>query len=228
MERTRLIEYSLYYKIQDKLSRRRKKEKPKTLDSQTYNLRSVDVLPQYPVEVFVNNIQQQGNFTVNYLDGIVTFDFPLNTTDTVEISYTYCTHTIYDESNNPRVEEFVSPAVAIHRQNRTDKAFELGNAEREEHSMWVIDVWSYRGGERHDATDMLTRMFEVESLPIVDYNLGFPLEQNGTKNDNFDTRSMTTNYMILDGIKSSDGGSLYNGDKPVYTSNIVVDLIINP
>lgn len=228
MERTRLIELSLFTKIQDKLSRSRSKETATSANFSTYNLKYNNVQTKYPVTVYVNNIvYNSSGYSVDYTNGIINFNVPLTSSDVVQVDYTYCYVNVYDESMSPTSNDFKYPAVAVYEANRKDVGFELGSTVREMHPVWMVDVWAERGGERNDYTDLLMQLFEEGvTLPIIDFNQGFPCNSDGTINPSYNEGSQTIAYMFIDSIKYNKGGSLNIGEKPRFLTEIILDLTI--
>lgn len=228
MEKTRLIELSLFNKIQDVLSRSRSKEKPTSANFLTYNLKYSSIQTKYPVVVYVNSIvSSPSSYSIDYINGYVNFKAVLQSTDVVEVDYTYCPVNVYDESMNPQSNDFKYPAVSVYEMERRDVGYELGNTKKEMHPVWIIDVWAERGGERNDYTDMIMDFFESNSsLNIIDYNIAFPTNSDGTINLSFNENSQITGYMVCDSIKYTKGGSLNIGEKPRFLSEIFVDLTI--
>jgi hypothetical protein len=228
MEKTRLVELSLYHKLQDALSRYRAKERPKSADFSIYNLKYNSVQTKSPVNVYVNgSLKDISNYSIDYINGIISFNSQLTSMDVVEVDYTYCPINIYDESSNPESDDFKYPAIALYEMNRKDEAYELGNAKKEMHPTWVVEVWAERGGERNDITDMVVDMFEEGTMNVVDYNIGFPTNTDGSKNDNFNEENQIIGYMYCDSINYRKGGSLDIGDKPKFLTEIFADLTIN-
>jgi hypothetical protein len=228
VEITRLVELSLFNKIQDKLSRFRSKETPTSANFLTYNLKYNNVQTKYPVTVYVNNIPFNSSFyKVDYTNGIINFNTPLTSSDNVQVDYTYCFVNIYDESMSPTDSNFSYPAVAVYEAERKDEGLELGSNAKEMHPLWVIDVWAERGGERNDYTDMIVSLFEEnDSHTIIDYNIAFPVNSDGTMNQSFNEDSQIKGYMYVDSIKYHKGGSLNIGEKPRFLTEILLDLTV--
>lgn len=226
MKITRLVELSLHFNVQKWLSRSRLKEKAKTANFKVYNLKYSTIQTDQPVVVYRNGLEVL-DYTVNYVEGLIVFHEALLSTDVVEVDYTYCPINIYDESSNTQYKDFKYPAIAIYEEDREDKPFELGNAKKELHPTWVFEVWTERGGERNDITDTIMELFEEGSIPVIDYNIAFPINADGTRNTEFDELSQVMGYMTCDSINYRKGGSLDIGDKPKFLSEIMADLTIN-
>lgn len=228
MEITRLVELSLFEKIQDKLSRFKSKETPSSSNFSTYNLKYNSIRPNNPVTVYVNNIVYSSNYySVDYNNGIINFNTPLTSSDNVQVDYTYCFVNVYDESISPIDNNFKYPAVSVFEINRKDKGLELGSTAKEMHPLWAIEVWAERGGERNDYTDMIASIFnEGDTHTIIDYNIAFPINSDGTINQSFDENSQLKGYMYVDSINYTKGGSLNIGEKPRFLSEIFLNLTI--
>jgi hypothetical protein len=227
MEITRLIELSFFHYIKDSLKRTRSKERPKSADFRTYNLKYINILSKYPVKVYVNGQERSSTtYNVDYNNALIIFNTALTSTDVVEVDYTYCPVNVYDEGTTPKSVDFQYPAVAVYEMGSRFQAKELGSNKKEKHPTWILDVWTERGGERNDLTDSLVKMFEDGNFSIIDYNLGFPTNSDGTINSSFSEDNIV-GYMYVDSINYSKGGSLDIGDKPKFLSEIIIDLIIN-
>jgi hypothetical protein len=228
MKVTRLTELSLYYKVQEELSRYRAKEKPTSANFTVYNLKYNNIQINKPVTIYVNGMEKDPSlYTINYIEGIIAFNAPLTSSDVVEVSYTYCPINVYDESTSPQGTDFKYPAVAIYELVREDEAVELGSNKKELHPTWIFEVWTERGGERNDITDTIMEMFEEGSIPIIDFNIEFPVNADGSKNTNYDETTQVFGYMYCDSINYRKGGSLDIGEKPKFLSEIMADLTIN-
>lgn len=228
MEITRLVELSLFNKIQEKLSRFRSKEIPTSANFLTYNLKYNNVQTKDPVTVYVNGSQYNSSlYTVDYTNGIINFNTSLTSSDKVEVDYTYCFVNIYDESMSPSDNNFKYPAVAVYEAERKDEGLELGSNAKEMHPLWMIDVWAERGGERNDYTDMIVALFEEsDSHTIIDYNIAFPVNSDGTINKSYNENSQIKGYMYVDSIKYHKGGSLNIGEKPRFLTEILLYLTV--
>jgi hypothetical protein len=227
MKVTRLVELSLIYKVQEALSRRRSGERPKSADFRTYNLKYNNIQTREIVTVKVNGIvKNTSDYIIDYPNGSITMITALSSSDVIEIDYTYCPVNIYDEGESPQSKDFKYPAIAIYELEREDKPFELGNHKKEMNPTWVFEVWAERGGERNDITDTIMEIFEG-SVEVIDYNVEFPINSDGTKNDSFDGTSQIIGHMHCDSINYSKGGSLDIGEKPKFLTEIFADLTIN-
>jgi hypothetical protein len=228
MEKTRLVELTLYHKLQKALSRSRSREKVTSANFLTYNLKYNSIQTDFPVTVYVNSaIQNTSSYSVDYINGLINFTTALRSVDVVEVDYTYCPINIYDESVSPQSPDFKYPAVALYELNRSDGAYELGNARKELHPRWVIEVWAERGGERNDITDMVVDFFEEGDMRVIDYNIAFPTNADGTINTNYNEDNQIIGYMYCGSINYRKGGSLDIGEKPKFLTEIFADLTIN-
>jgi hypothetical protein len=228
MQRTRLIELSIFEKIQDRLSRTISKGATTSANFLTYKLKYNNIRTQYPVVVYANGIvYNSSGYSVDYVNGIINFNTPLTSVDVVQVDYTYCYVNVYDESMSPSDNNFAYPAVAVYEMRRHDVGFELGNNVAEMHPRWVIEVWADRGGERNDYTDLIVNMLEEGmTLPIIDFNIAFPVNADGTINTSYSEIGQRIAYMFIDGIKYNKGGSLNIGEKPRFLTEIFVNMTI--
>lgn len=225
MEITRLVELSLIYRLQKELLRSRKKEKPSSADYKMYKLKYNNIQPDDTLTVYVNgSIANKSKYVASHIEGTIVFNPALTSLDVVEVDYSYCPINIYDEGMNPKSKDFIYPAISVFEEGREDTGIELGSNKKEKNSTWIIEVWCSRGGERNDITDVVMRVFEEDSLKIIDYNLGFPTNGDGTRNDSFNESTQTIGNMRVDSINYNKGGSLDIGETPSYITEITVDL----
>jgi hypothetical protein len=223
MEITRLTELSLFYNMRDYLSVKKTGEVLSSTNLISYTVKYTNVITSIPMVVYKNGAIVI-NYTIDYVNGIITFNSTLLVGDVVTVDYYYCIFNIYDESSNATTDSFKYPAIAIYEDDTDTAGFELGSATKETTTTWIIEVWAERGGERNDATDNIVKMFNG-TIPIVNYNNGFPVNSDKTLNINFNPNDIMT-YAICESIKYRKGGSLDIGSKPMYFSEIRADLKI--
>jgi hypothetical protein len=225
MKITRLTELSLYYKLRETLSIKRTADLAKSVDFLTYTLKYNNITTTFDVVVSVNGTIATSGYVVDYINGAIKFNNALTASDQVKVDYYYCPFNLYDESSNETTDNnFKYPAIAIYEDDTDTQPYELGSASTEKIKTYVIQVWSERGGERNDATDSIVEMLEG-SIPIVDYNAGFPTNADGTKNDSFNPYNYLT-VAVSDSINYRKGGSLDIGKKAKYFAEIYVDFKI--
>lgn len=224
MQITRLTELSLFYKIRDTLSIKRTGESPTTVDYKTYTLKYNNITTSQQAVVYTGGAVVTSGCAVDYINGVVKFNSPLTSSNAVTVDYYFCPFNIYDEGSNETTDNFKYPAIAIYEHQADTQAYELGNSATEKIKTFIIELWTERGGERTDATDQLVTMLEG-SIPIIDYNQGFPYNSDGTLNTSFNPNNTLT-VAITDSINYRKGGSLDIGNKPKYFSEIYVDLKI--
>lgn len=218
------MELSLYYKIREHLAIKKTNEKLNSVDRISYPLRYNNIPALFNVVVLVNEIEATSGYAVDYINGIVKFDTVLTVTDKVKATYYYCPFNIYNESSNETTDILKLPAIGIYEDATDTQPFELGNSRTEKTKTYVIQIWSEHGGERNDATDSIVELLEG-SLPIIDYNEGFPTNEDGSKNQTFDY-SKSIALAATDGINYRKGGSLDVGSKAKYFAEIYVDFKI--
>lgn len=227
MKITRLTELSLFYRIQELFTTRKTAEKLKSADFITYNLKYSNIQINEVVNIYVNGVIQNTGFTLNYIEGILTFDTKLTANTSVTADYTYCFANIYDEGMSPTGSNFKYPAIAIYEADSSDEPFELGNSKKERIANWVIEIWTERGGENSDFKDTIMEFFEEDGFDILDYNISFPTNRNGSKNESFLANISRIGYATVESINSGKSGSLDIGDKPKYLNEIFVEFKIN-
>jgi hypothetical protein len=225
MRITRLIELTLFHHVKSIFARTRK-EKPKSADFRTYSLKYTNILPE-EVKVYKNGfLVGNTEYFADYINSIIVFNLQQSSSDVIEVEYRYCPINIYDEGSNPSDDNFKYPAIAIFEIDSDHIGKELGSNKKEKHPTWGMEVWTERGGERHDITDTIVESLEEGTLPILNYNDGFPVESDGSINDSFDYGNIV-GYMSFDSINYRKGGSLDIGDKKKYIAEILIELTIN-
>jgi hypothetical protein len=224
MKTTRLVELSLYYKLKDSLSIKRTGETLTSVDFISYNLKYDNITTTFDVVVYVDGEIATSGYVVDYINGIIKFDSALSSSNIVKADYYYCPYRIYDESSSETTDNFKYPAIAIYEDETETEPYEIGTATTEKVKSYVVQVWSERGGERNDVTDSIVEILE-RSIPIIDYNAGFPVNNDGTKNMSFNPNSIVT-VAVSDSINYRKGGSLDIGTKPKYFAEIYVDFKI--
>jgi hypothetical protein len=224
MKITRLTELSLYYKLRESLSIKKSADLAKSVDFSLYTLKYNNITTTLDVVVYKNGTIATSGYVVDYINGTIKFDTALTSSDQVKADYYYCPFNLYDESSNELTDNFKYPAIAIYEDDTDTTPYELGNSSTEKTKSYVIQVWSERGGERNDATDSIVEMLEG-SIPIIDYNAGFPTNSDGTKNTSFNPNNYLT-VAISDSINYQKGGSLDIGKKAKFFAEIYVELKI--
>jgi hypothetical protein len=231
MEISRLVELSIFYKLQEFMAVKRLAEKPKSADFQTYNLKYTSIQTSFPVVVYVNSVvHSESLYTVNYINGTIKFNTALLSTDLVEVDYYYCPVRVYDEGSIPKKEgdsnNISYPAIGFIEDESKYIPYEIGNSSREKHSTWIFELYSERGGERNDITDNVVEFLEG-GIDVIDFNIAFPINQDGTKNINYNESAQIYGYMSADSINCIKDRSYDIGGTLKYMSHIFVDFIIN-
>lgn len=228
MKITRMVELSLYFYLKDNLSILKTGEVLTSTDLITYPVKFRNVVVNNELKVYVNNIlQDESTYSFDYQNGILRFNSIRSVSDAVKIDYRYCYLNIYDEGQFESKKDIQMPCVVIAEEDFKDVAYELGTNKKERRGVWNIAVFADRGGERNDITDEVCELLEVGTLPVINYGLNFPFLSNGQKNVAFDPTSQIEGYLDFDSINCFKAGSYSLGDKPTYTSEILVSMTIN-
>jgi hypothetical protein len=201
-------------------------EKPKSADFRTYNLKYTNIQLNEEISVSVDGTLVSTGYSVDYINGIILFESPLTSTSVVSVDYYYCPINIYIDGESPSSPEFKYPAIAIYEADSKGVPIELGSSKKERYANWVLEIWTDRGGENSDIKDTLMDFFD-EELNIIDYNVDFPINRDGSKNTLFDADANTIGFATCESINSAKSGSLDIGDKPKYLNEIFVELKIN-
>lgn len=228
MRITRLTELSLFYKIRELFTATKTGEILKSADFQTYNLKYTNVQLNSTINVYVNGVIQTTGYSLDYMTGVLRFDTRFNSLTEIKIDYSYCPYSIYDEGIDPSSKDnkFSYPAIAVYEATSEDEPIELGSSRRDRISDWVVEIWTENGGANSDIRDTIMELF-IEEIKILDYNIAFPTNRNGSLNEMFSAEEQTIGYAIADSINSGKSGSLNIGEKPKYLSEIFVELKIS-
>jgi hypothetical protein len=223
-----MVELSLYFYLMDNLSVLKTGEVLTSTDLITYPVKFKNVITNNELKVYVNGfVQDENTYTFDFPNGVLRFNTNRLASDAVKIDYRYCYLNIYDEGQFESKKDIQMPCVVIAEEDFKDVGYELGTSKKERNGVWNIAVFSDRGGERNDITDEICELLEIGTLPVINYGLNFPFLSNGQKNTLFDSTAQIAGYMSFNSINSFKAGSYSLGDKPAYTSEILVNMTIN-
>jgi hypothetical protein len=74
---------------------------------------------------------------------------------------------------------------------------------------------------------MVVDFFEEGDMRVIDYNIAFPTNADGTINTNYNEDNQIIGYMYCGSINYRKVGSLDIGEKPKFLTEIFADLTIN-
>jgi hypothetical protein len=179
--RNSLIEASLYYHLQHALKGTFTNQLLTTNDYLTYISPYKNLLPLEPVFVYKNGEDVTAAVKIYYPEGKVVFEQQNSSSDNITLSASYCLvdiKTTYEES-------FVPPVVLVDVAMIRSAPLELGTVVKRR-NVCNIEIIAYTESkvQVNELLDMVVGSI-LGGVPIIDYNQGFPLNSDGTKNINY-------------------------------------------
>jgi len=181
--------------------------------------------------VYVNNVFQTSGYSINYRDGIVTFDSPVNLPVKVNYSHKYIETFNAQENNFFRVDDesfevhddfFITgsglelpknriqlPAIAVETINRdTRSPYEIGNTSHFRETQVLLRILSNSDSVSSRIADFITdqkettiNMFDTEKVAMSGY---YPLNYDGTINFVSGYHSFLSNVLPYNTIKNAN------------------------
>jgi len=198
MGRQRNTLYSIFYALYEALADSRTKDKGQTQDFLTYKFSEDDWLWSTPVNIYINGTPVESGFRVDYRKGQVIFDTPQDPNAVVEADYSYCFVKLHPDFPVATEDDYVGielPAVSIEHVSKGASGGELGSqlARVIEHR-FEITVWAQRAGQRDDISEMIENCL-WKGIYLVDFNQGYPILQDGSKNPNYDKIAQSIGFL---------------------------------
>lgn len=216
MSRLRNIGLSLYFEFLNELSNHKEKEKLTTDNYQVYHFSQKPILTSKPVYIYKNNVEINVGFTVNYENGYITFDTVNSSDDFIEASYDYCFVALFDEYPDDIETNITIPSVCIQYNEGYRHPLEMGTKQKRKDSHeFEIAVYASGSGQRADLASLIMDILG-KSMPLVDYNLGFPINADGTKNINFNKNNQIIGWLEFENISNETYRSVNFGDVSLY------------
>ena len=214
MQRTRLVDLSLYYYIKDSIlvqngyiyNRAGAILTQDVNDQLKYvsdinNWVYVDLV-SYPVVVYDGGVVvDASNYTINFVDGNITFS-GYTPTGIVTADYSYDIYKMQVEWTDDIFDRNDLPFILIESMPDYTEGFQIGGGKRQVLS-YRIQVFDLSDPESKDITDLLDDYLD-HYLPIINYNDGMPLNFDGSKNTSF---SNVTQFQS--NAESSTGSSTF-------------------
>ncbi|MDP5273656.1 hypothetical protein [Chengkuizengella axinellae] len=228
MENTNLIELSLYYKLKEFLSEKIELEEAVSEDQIVYSLQKNLIETNSAIEVFVNQeLVETSEYTVNYMQGTITFHSPLVSSDLVTANYQASKVHFYDINKEFITDQFNYPAICIYESKRKYEPIEFGTARKSIIANWFIDVWSDDVKQRNDISDQVITLLLEEDIDIVDYNVSLPIHADGTINPIFNPQNNILGNLLMNSINYEKKGSLDNETTTTYLTQINTEFVVN-
>lgn len=192
MQLLRLIHRSVYYAVCDALTINVKDETLTTNDYLNYTSVYKNWHTTGNVIIKKNDVVVPSGFTLNYESGGVVFSSTNISSDIIKLTYSPCSVNVVEAFPE---DEIVLPTVSIENETISERPFEIGSSSTKDMRLWFyIDVFAKRSGQRTDLIDILKNYFDND-IPVYNYNSGFPINSDGTKNDSFDAETQRLGYL---------------------------------
>ncbi|MGE4413590.1 MAG: hypothetical protein AB7E45_07905 [Candidatus Caldatribacteriota bacterium] len=221
------LENSIYYALLEYLATQKLGERLITTDNITYTgFTGLPLNFLRPLKVYKNGLEIDTGYVVNYLQNKITFDTPNNPSDVITVDYYYnfveAITSFPDDINL----EITIPSIAIDYDFTVSRPIELGTKRRREYAdRYILQLYTSSDTERKVITDMLTQDLLLRSIPYIDFDLGYPLNVDGTKNLNYNPALQTIGYIDFDNITTrSFRGGRY-GEVDLYVMEIETTVI---
>jgi len=211
---------SLYYHIKNHISTQVTNEQ---LTSQDYKAYQSKYKLWYEVKPIIRlNGIQTFDFSIDINNGTIIMDNQLTSTDIVTADYKYSLAYIYDDyPDNLENNQLKLPAISIVNEDTVEKPYQLTNGKKI-NRYYVVEIWAERGTQRDDLSETVKELFD-QTLPLIDFNQGFPI-QNNRINYNFDITSQTIEIMYLEEFRMYPSRTLEVGEKQKYIMSIDIML----
>ncbi|MHA1754695.1 MAG: hypothetical protein ACTSYR_04175 [Candidatus Odinarchaeia archaeon] len=181
MYRINLIEASLYHHLEYTYKTTLVNQSLTTIDNIIYLSPRDHLLSLENLKLYKNGIEVEEGFTVYYPEGKIVFDVANQSDDQITLDASYC----YMNIDTSFIGEFSLPKVIIDLDENIERPLEIGSKNRRIDTYYVeILIYSARKGEKNDLLN-ITKDSVRNKIPIINFNLGFPLNNDGTKNDSF-------------------------------------------
>lgn len=175
---TRLSQLSMNYYIRHVMSFHIEGEKPSTTDRVSYKLRRGNLVVTKDIDVYIDGaLVDKDKYDVYPQDGLIVFKTPTAAGEEVTCDYWFTFVNVLDAYTSE--EEIDIPLVAIDDIGDEEEAIELGSTNKLVYVTYKLNVYGNSEAQRDDMVDMLRPAFSDQSVPIWDFNRGFPVDYEG-------------------------------------------------
>lgn len=171
---TRLAHYSFYYFIRERLSHSVLKAETSTEDKKVFVLPNQRLVVTKPITVYIDDNEVDSSLYSVYPEtGILVFDESVEGVVTADYFYSFIS--VLDAY----ADDLISPPF-LSIENRSDDSTpgELGSDATFISYDFRINLFGENEGNRDDLVDELKKAI-YNSCPIIDFNNGFPVDENG-------------------------------------------------
>lgn len=138
----------------------------------------------YPVKIYEDAVEvDAANYSVNYIDGSVLFNFV--PTGDITADFYYDVYKILESWPDETFERDDLPCIIIDEIDGVPTGLQIGGGRLSTYS-YAFQIFELSDDEARDVGDSIQEKFN-HWLPVIDYGLGFPLNSDGTKNTSFST-----------------------------------------
>lgn len=195
MRTLRLIHLSLFHFLRNNIYRDVINEPVVVDDNFKCKANFDSLLPSKPVFVLPqHSIVPISGCVINYVTGEILLPEDSVEDDTVRLTYSY---NWVDIRYAWPDELFDTPVAAIYPGASTETGFELGSSTKEIFTRFYIDVFALDEFQRDDIAQEVREAFD-NRVPLIDYNKGFPIKANGTKDEEFSSDSLEIGSIEID------------------------------
>jgi hypothetical protein len=231
MSRLRNIEASLYYYIFDLLSIKNDPNDATLLPLSTTNFKfpKGEINFFKPIAVYVDGILAQ-NYVINYNEGTVIFNNPLSTDVVCTADYYYTPVKVLTAFPDMLNEVVILPSVAIEYDESSYMPVELGTSTKKEaRHQFTFGVFAGSGAEKLDISDKLIENMFDKTIPLIDFNIAFPLTADGFLNVSFNKEKQTIGFLDFEEVVQRSFRTEKYGDielNVMLIDAVVVDYIL--
>lgn len=203
---TRLTTLSLIYFLTQELSNKVVGGQSTRQDQRTFVLQHTNLVPTRPIFVYVDGeLIEPDSYNIYPQDGRIVFSSPLESTS-VTADYHY---SFIDVVDAYRKDILNAPIVAIENVSDSERGMEIGTNTKLVTAEFRIHIYAATEGQRDDITDSIKRALD-KTMPIWDFNKGFPVLYGGEINPSFDANEVVGRMLfehpsvIRNPLRSSD------------------------
>jgi hypothetical protein len=223
MRLTRLVKLSLLHYLRQFFVRSIKGEVATTKDYRCFSGASKPWLPSRDLLVYCNGSPlPSSTFSANYQGGYVTRATAGDASDVIQLYYSY--NWLHIVSSWPSDDVMVLPVLAVQSGPRSELPLELGGPDRIQY-LFHLELFTADEGARDDISDELRDVFSRRAS-LIDFNLGFGINADGTKNVDFDEARQCFGEMSFPKVSISPNPS--GVGEPMEKGRAHIRLVVEP
>lgn len=191
---TRLVSLSMHYFLPYKLSVSVLDEVATTSDSKVYNLKYSNLVETKPILVRIDGAPiDSSKYDYYPSDGKVVFSETLDSQSVIAVDYHYSPINVVGTHRDDFIQP---PIVAVETSGDSETGVELGTKSKWVRTEFRINLYARSEGQRDDLTDSIKVALD-DSMPIWNFNDGFPVLADGRQNPSFDVTNVV-GYVLFD------------------------------